>query len=177
MRQKSDSANVTIAAPATRSKSRQSQRDHRQETNKIWTVPLWPSSMNNKRNRQCLRSHRYDAKIRRTTGVDSQQTGRKFLSRKEAGANWHHNVTRSRESAGFRNTGTRELEDRLIPAHTTNRRRAQQCQSRNTKRTKSPVDTSNMSHRSESPDQQPSTGLPRCAVGQSHTNNGKLEAD
>jgi hypothetical protein len=54
----------------TRNKSPQIQRDHGQETSETWTVPLWPSSTNNKRNRQCLRSHRYDAKIlQEITGV------------------------------------------------------------------------------------------------------------
>jgi hypothetical protein len=41
-----------------------------QEADEVWTVPSWPSSMNNKRNRQCLRSHRYDV----DTGSGQQDT-------------------------------------------------------------------------------------------------------
>jgi hypothetical protein len=40
-----------------------------QEADEVWTVPLWPSNMNNKKrkNRQCLRSHRYTNRHRKRT--------------------------------------------------------------------------------------------------------------
>jgi hypothetical protein len=78
-----------------------------QETDEVWTVPLWPSSMNNKRNQQCLRSHRYDA----NTGRGQQESDSAIVAIRDNKQQTERSLNRRR--SGYWSTGAGKWIDRV----------------------------------------------------------------